>query len=152
MEILNRKAKFNYEIIEKYDVGVVLTGTEIKSIREGKASFTDSYCYFTDKFLFLKNFHIAEYELGTYNNHDPLRDRILLLNKKELKKIRIKTSEKGYALIPTKMFFSEKNIVKFEIAICKGKKEFDKKNSIKEKDLDRETKRELKNESSSNWK
>ena len=144
MEIINRKAKHKFDLLEYYTCGIVLVGTEIKSIREGKASFTDTYCYFHEKQLLIKNLHISEYELGTCNNHDPMRDKILLLNKKELKKIREKTAEKGLTIIPTKLFINEKGWAKVDIAIAKGKKLFDKREDIKDRDNDREMKKVMK--------
>ena len=140
MEILNRKAKQKYEFLEFYTCGIVLMGTEIKSIREGKVSFTDTYCYFNDNQLLIKNLHISEYEFGTYNNHDPKRDKILLLTKKELRKIKEKVSEKGLTIIPTKLFISDNGWAKIDIAISKGKKDYDKRNQLKEDDLKREMK------------
>ena len=121
--------------------GLVLQGTEIKSLRNGKASFNDSYCYFHKNELFVKNLHIAEYTFGTYNNHDPLRERKLLLNRNELKKLENKTKEKGYSIIPLKIFLTEKGFFKMEIGLAKGKKNYDKRETIKERDVDRDIKR-----------
>ncbi len=120
---------------------MVLTGTEVKSLRAGKASFNDSFCIIHKGELFLKSFHISPYTFGTYNNHDPLRDRKLLLNKKELRKIESKLKEKGYTVVPLKVFFSEKGFVKLEIGLGKGKKLHDKRESIKERDTERELRR-----------
>lgn len=120
---------------------MVLTGTEIKSLRNGKASFNDSYCYFNDSELFVKSLHIAEYTFGTYNNHDPVRERKLLLNKSELKKLEAKTTEKGYSIIPLKIFLTEKGLFKIEIGLGKGKKIYDKRETIKERDTERDIKR-----------
>ena len=122
----------------------MLTGTEIKSLRTGKASFNDSYCIFHKGELFIKSFHIAEYAFGNLNNHDPLRERKLLLNKRELKKIETKLKEKGYTLIPLRLFFNEKNLAKVEIGLGKGKKLHDKRETIKQRDTDREIKRYIK--------
>ena len=144
MEIKNRSAYFEYFIDDKYTAGVMLTGTEIKSLRTGKASFNDSYCIFHKGELFIKSFHIAEYAFGNLNNHDPLRERKLLLNKRELKKIETKLKEKGYTLIPLRLFFNEKNLAKVEIGLGKGKKMHDKRETIKQRDTDREIKRYIK--------
>jgi len=144
MEIINRKAKHDFELLDFFTCGIVLVGTEIKSIREGKVSFTDTYCYFQDNQLLIKNLHISEYEFGSYNNHDPKRDKILLLNKNELRKIRDKISENGLTIIPTKLFINEKGWAKIDIAIAKGKKNFDKREDIKDRDNDRELKKVMK--------
>jgi SsrA-binding protein len=141
MEIKNRTAFFEYHIDDKYDAGMVLTGTEIKSLREGKASFNDSYCYFHKGELWVKNLHITEYSHGAYANHDPLQERKLLLTKKELKKLEAKTKEKGYTIIPIRIFFSEKGLAKIQIGLGKGKKLHDKRESIKQRDTEREMKR-----------
>lgn len=141
INIKNKKAYFKFEIIETYCAGIMLTGTEIKSIRNSNINFNDSYCYFNnDKELFLKNFHIAEYENGTYNNHEPLRERKLLLTKKELKKLNEKVTEKGLTIVPLRIFISQKGLVKFDIGLARGKKEYDKRESIKKKDIEREMK------------
>jgi len=144
MEIKNRSAYFEYFIDDKYTAGIMLTGTEIKSLRTGRASFNDSYCIFHKGELFIKSFHIAEYAFGNLNNHDPLRERKLLLNKRELKKIETKLKEKGYTLIPLRLFFNEKNLAKVEIGLGKGKKLHDKRETIKQRDTDREIKRYIK--------
>jgi len=144
MEIKNRSAYFEYFIDDKYTAGIMLTGTEIKSLRTGKASFNDSYCVFYKGELFIKSFHIAEYAFGNLNNHDPLRERKLLLNKRELKKIETRLKEKGYTLIPLRLFFNEKNLAKVEIGLGKGKKLHDKRETIKQRDTDREIKRYIK--------
>ena len=123
---------------------MVLAGTEVKSLRQGKASFNDSYCYFDKGELWVKSLHIAEYSHGTANNHDPVRERKLLLNKKELRKIETKIKEKGVTVIPLKIFFSEKGFVKMEIGLGKGKKLFDKRETIKARDNQREMKKYLK--------
>ena len=122
----------------------MLTGTEVKSLRAGKASFNDSYCLFQKGELWIKSFHIAEYSHGTVNNHDPLRERKLLLNARELKKIQAKIKEKGYTIIPLRLFFNEKNLAKVEIGLGKGKKLHDKRESIKQRDTEREMKRFVK--------
>lgn len=141
MEIKNRSAYFEYYIDDKFTAGMVLTGTEVKSLRSGKASFNDSYCIIHQDELFLRSFHIAEYTFGTNNNHDPLRERKLLLSKRELKKIQGKIKEKGYTIIPLRLFFNEKSLAKLEIGMAKGKKLHDKRESIKARDTDREIKR-----------
>ena len=143
-EIKNRSAYYEYFIDQKYEAGMVLLGTEVKSLREGKASFNDSYCIFHKGELFIKSFHIAEYAFGNLNNHDPLRERKLLLNKRELKKIETRLKEKGYTLIPLRLFFNEKNLAKVEIGLGKGKKLHDKRETIKQRDTDREIKRYIK--------
>ncbi len=123
---------------------MVLLGTEVKSLREGRASFNDSYCYFNKGELYIKSLHIAEYSHGTVNNHDPVRERKLLLNRKELKKIQTKIKEKGVTVIPLRIFFSEKGLVKMEIGLGKGKKLYDKRETIKQRDNQREMKKYLK--------
>ena len=139
--IRNRSAYYEYHIDDKYVAGLVLTGTEVKSLREGRASFNDSYCYFHKGELWIKSLHIAAYSYGTYHNHDPLRERKLLLNKKELKKLEAKLKEKGYTIVPLGIFFSEKGLAKIEIGLGKGKKLHDKRESIKARDSEREIKR-----------
>ena len=139
--IRTRSAWYEYHIDDKYVAGLVLTGTEVKSLREGRASFNDSYCYFHKGELWIKSLHIAEYSHGTYHNHEPLRERKLLLNKKELKKLESKLKEKGYTIVPLSIFFSEKGLVKIEIGLGKGKKLHDKRESIKARDTEREIKR-----------
>jgi SsrA-binding protein len=141
LEFLNRKAHFEYFFEATYIAGMVLAGTEIKSLRAGKLSFNDSYCIFHQGELFVKSLHISEYAFGTYINHEPLQERKLLLNKKELKKLETKIQEKGYSIIPIRIFFSEKGLAKLEIGLGKGKKHFDKRNTIKERESDREIKR-----------
>ncbi len=120
---------------------MVLAGTEIKSIRTGKVSFNDSYCYFQKGELFVKSLHIAEYAYGTYTNHEPMQERKLLLTKHELKKLEGKIKEKGYSVIPLKIFISEKGLAKMEIGLAKGKKLHDKRETIKERENDRDIKR-----------
>jgi len=144
MEIKNRQAYYEYFIDDKLQAGIALLGTEVKSLRAGKASFVDSYCIFQKGELWLKGMHIAEYSHGTVNNHEPLRDRKLLLTKRELKRWEAKLKEKGYTIIPLRMFLNEKNFVKVEIGLAKGKKLHDKRESIKQKDTEREMKRYLK--------
>ncbi len=143
-EIKNRSAYYEYFIDAKYEAGMVLLGTEVKSLRQGKASFNDSYCLIHKGELWLKSLHIAEYSHGTVNNHDPLRDRKLLLQKREIRKIESKLKEKGYTLIPLRIFFNEKGLAKVEIGLGKGKKLHDKRETIRKKDVEREIKRFLK--------
>jgi SsrA-binding protein len=144
MEIKNRSAYFEYFIDDKYTAGIMLTGTEVKSLRAGKASFNDSYCIFHNGELWIRSFHISEYAFGTVNNHDPLRERKLLLSKRELKKLENKIREKGYTILPLRLFFNEKNLAKVEIGLGKGKKLHDKRETIKQRDTDREIKRYIK--------
>ena len=139
--IRNRSAWYEYHIDDKYVAGLVLTGTEVKSLREGRASFNDSYCYFHKGELWIKSLHIAEYSHGTYHNHEPLRERKLLLNKKELKKLESKLKEKGYSVVPLSIFFNDKGLAKIEIGLGKGKKLHDKRETIKARDSEREIKR-----------
>jgi SsrA-binding protein len=144
MEIKNRSAYHEYFFDNKYVAGIVLTGTEVKSLREGKASFNDSYCIIHKGEIWIKSLHIAEYSHGTVNNHDPVRDRKLLLQKREINKIEAKLKEKGYTLIPLLIFFNDKNLVKVEIGLGKGKKLHDKRETIKKRDVEREMKRFIK--------
>ena len=144
MEIKNRAAYYEYFIDAKYEAGIVLLGTEVKSLRAGRASFNDSYCLVHKGEIWLKSLHIAEYTHGTVNNHDPLCDRKLLLQKREINKISTKLKEKGFTLIPLRIFTNDKNLVKVEIGLGRGKKLYDKRESIKEKDVAREMKRYLK--------
>jgi SsrA-binding protein len=144
MEIKNRSAFFEYYIDDTYDAGMVLTGTEVKALRDGKASFNDSYCIMDHGELWVKSLYIAEYDFGTYANHVPTRDRKLLLKKKELKKLENKLKDKGYTVIPLKIFFNEKGLAKIKIGLAKGKKLHDKRASIKERESEREIKRYLK--------
>lgn len=144
MNIKNKKAYHNYEFIEYFISGIVLQSTEIKSIREGLVSFTDSYCYFVSDELFLKNCHISEYKFSKYFNHDPKRDRKLLLNKKELKKLKEKVNQGGLTIVPIEMFINAKGLCKIKIALARGKKTYDKRESIKNKDIKREENRKIK--------
>ena len=143
-ELKNRQAYHEFFIDAKYEAGMVLLGTEVKSLRNGRASFNDSYCLIHKGEIWLKSLHIAEYTHGNMNNHDPLRDRKLLLEKREIKKIEAKLKEKGYTLVPLRIYFNEKRFAKIEIGLAKGKKLHDKRESIKQKDVDREMKRFLK--------
>jgi SsrA-binding protein len=143
IKIKNRKAYFEYFISDKFIAGLVLTGTEIKSIREGKVSLDESYCSFINQELYVVNMHIAEYKFGTYNNHEPKRERKLLLNARELRKLTNKVKEKGFTIIPTLLFINEKGLAKLEIGLAKGKKLYDKRESIKTKDTKRHIERNL---------
>jgi SsrA-binding protein len=143
-EMNNRQAYFNYHIEDKYVAGVVLLGTEVKSIRDGKLSFNDAYCLFDKGELWVRGLYIAEYKLGTTNNHIAVHDRKLLLKKRELKRLESKLKDKGITIIPLRVFFNDKNLVKIEIGLGKGKKLHDKRESIKERDTNREMKRYLK--------
>jgi SsrA-binding protein len=143
-EIRNRSAYHEYFIEEKYDAGMVLAGTEVKSIREGKVSFADSFCMFFKSELWVRNLHIAEYRFGTTNNHLAVHDRKLLLQRKELKKLENKLKDKGYTIIPLRIFLSEKGLIKMEIGLARGKKLYDKRETIRERDTEREIKRFLK--------
>lgn len=136
--IKNKKAQHDYEFLEKYIAGIRLTGTEIKSIREGKAALTDSYCVLREGELFIKGMHIAEYWWGNLNNHDPLRERKLLLTKRELKKIARKVDKTGLTVIVTKVFLNERGLAKAEIAVSRGRKEYDKREVLKRRDSDLE--------------
>ncbi len=138
LNIKNKRAYFDFEIIEKFTAGVQLSGTEIKSLRLGKASLVDAYCYFIKGELWIKGFNISEYFYGTYNNHMPLRERKLLLHKKELQKLERKTKESGLTIVPLKVFLTEKGWAKTEIGLAKGKKTHDKRETLKLKDAKRE--------------
>ena len=144
MEFHNRKAGFEYFFEASYTAGLVLSGTEVKSLRAGKVSFNDSYCYFHHNELFVKNLHISEYSYGTVQRHEPMQERKLLLNRRELNKLENKIKEKGYSIIPIRLFFNEKGIAKMEIGLGKGKKLYDKRNTIKERESERELKRIIK--------
>jgi SsrA-binding protein len=143
-EMNNRQAYFNYHIEDKYVAGIVLLGTEVKSIREGKVSFNDAYCLFDKQELWLRGLYIAEYKLGTTNNHIAVHDRKLLLTRRELKRIQAKMKERGFTLVPLRIFFNEKSLVKVEIGLARGKKVHDKRESLREKDIKREISRALK--------
>lgn len=139
INIKNKKASFEYHLIDRYVAGMQLLGTEIKSIREGKANINDSFCSFFDDGLYIRNMHIAEYSFGSFYNHESKRDRKLLLSKKEIKKLKDKGEEKGFTIVPLRIFINERGFAKIEIALAQGKKDFDKRETIKE----RESKREL---------
>jgi SsrA-binding protein len=146
-QIVNKRASFEYHILQKYTAGMQLTGSEIKSIRAGNVNLNDAFCFFKpagkDKTeeLVIRNMHIGSFKQASYNDHEPLRIRKLLLKKSELVKLRVKAAEKGLTIIPLRIFFSETGYAKLEIAVGQGKKSFDKRESIKEKDLQREAKR-----------
>ena len=144
INIRNKRASFDYEFIEEYNAGIVLTGTEIKSIRAGKASLVDSYCYFHRGELWVEGMNIAEYKLGTYYNHQEKRERKLLLTKKELVKLEKKVKESGLTIVPIRVFLNEKGYAKVRIALAKGKKEYDKRESLKAKDAKKEMDRAMK--------
>jgi SsrA-binding protein len=144
VNIKNKRATFDYELTDTYTAGIVLTGTEIKSIRLGKASLVDTFCFFANGELWVKSMHIAEYFYGSYNNHVARRDRKLLLSKKELKKLERGTKETGFTIVPVRMFINEKGLAKVVIALAKGKKEYDKRDSLREKDDRREMDRMFK--------
>jgi SsrA-binding protein len=137
VEIVNKKAKFEYTILDKYEAGIVLTGTEIKSIRQNKASLSDAYCVFKDGELWVKNLHISEYINGTYNNHDPKRDRKLLLHKYQLRRLESKIKESGLTIVPLRLYLNDKGLAKLEIALVRGKKEYDKREAIKKRESER---------------
>lgn len=143
MEILNREVRFNYFIVDEIEAGIVLTGTEVKSIRDGKCQIKDSYATIRNNEVYLLNMHINEYKEGNLFNHDPKRTRKLLLHKSEIKKLHEKTKLEGLTLVPLKLYF-KKNKVKILIGICKGKKNFDKRETIKERDLQREARKNQK--------
>jgi SsrA-binding protein len=145
IRIKNRKVTFEYELIEKWIAGIKLTGTEIKSIRAGKVNLTESYCQFYGGELFVKNMHISEYDLGTCNNHEARRDRKLLLNRKELNKLEKKVKESGLTIVCVKMFINERGLAKLEIALARGKKTYDKRESLKLKDSQRDMDRAMRN-------
>lgn len=143
MEILNRKARYDYEIEETYEAGIALTGTEIKSIRNGKAQLKDSYAIIKNGEVFLLNMHISPYEKGNIFNHEETRTRKILLHKKEILKIRDRIEQEGYTLIPIKIYFKQSN-AKILLGIARGKKNYDKRETIKKRDIDRELKKQIK--------
>jgi SsrA-binding protein len=141
INIKNKRAEFDFHIVDKYMAGIVLTGTEIKSIRVGKAGLVDTYCYIHNGEMWVKNMYVAEYERGSYNNHLPRRDRKLLLNKKEIRNLQQETKNPGFTIVPLRLFINEDGRAKLDIALCRGKKEYDKRATLKEKqdrkDMDR---------------
>jgi SsrA-binding protein len=144
INIENRRAKFDYQFLETYTAGLVLKGTEIKSIREGKANLNESYCYFKNNELYIKNMHITEYSEASFYNHEPMRERKLLLNRQELNKLIKKVKDQGLTIIPIRLFINDKGFAKIDIALSKGKKMFDKREDIKKRDIEREEGRKLK--------
>ncbi len=144
VEIINKRASYEYQIVEKYEAGIALLGTEIKSIRQRKVNLNDAYCFFKGNELYVKNMHIAEYEYGGAFNHDPRRLRKLLLHRHELRRLQTKVKEKGFTIVPLRLYINERGIAKLEIALVTGKKKYDKKTAIKERDIAREMERELK--------
>jgi SsrA-binding protein len=145
INIQNKRARFDYEILDKYNAGIVLTGTEIKSIRLGKASITESFCEFSNNELFVINATIEEYLYGTHYNHKAKSERKLLLNRKELKKLEKDNQNKGLTIVPLRLYTTDKGLAKLEIALCKGKKNYDKRESLKEQDSKRDIDRIKKN-------
>ena len=143
VNIENRKAKFDYQILETLTAGIALKGTEIKSIRAGKAGLADSYCLFKNNELYIRNLHISEYENASFYNHEPMRERKLLLNKHEIDKWQRKVKEQGLTIVPTRLFLSEKGFAKLNLALAKGKKAFDKRDDIKKRDIERELQRKF---------
>jgi SsrA-binding protein len=139
IQIKNKRAYFDYHVIENFNAGIALLGTEIKAIRQGKANMSDAFCMFIGNTLYVRNLHISEYSHSSFYHHDIKRDRVLLMHKKELKKLKAKSEEKGYTIVPLRIFTNERGFAKVEIALAQGKKEFDKRDSIK----DRESKREM---------
>ena len=134
INIKNKRASFDYEITDRLQAGIVLTGTEIKSIRDGKAGLADTFCYIYNGEVWVKNMYIAEYSFGSYNNHQTRRDRKLLLTSKEIARLTNASQTPGFSIIPTRLFLNEKGFAKLEIAIARGKKQYDKRDSIKERD------------------
>lgn len=145
INIKNKRATFDYELLDTFTAGIVLTGTEIKSIRLGKASLVDTFCILEKGELWVRNMNISEYFYGSYNNHAARRDRKLLLNKKELKKIERMVKETGYTIVPTRLFLNDKGLAKLNIAVARGKKQYDKRQSLREKDDKRMMDRAMKN-------
>jgi len=144
LNIRNKKAYFEYHILDKYTAGIQLLGTEIKSIRQSKANINDAFCSFVNNHLYVRNMHIAEYSHGSFYNHEQKRDRVLLLTKKELKKLKDKTEEKGFTIVPLSLFISDRGFAKLEIGLAQGKKSFDKRDTIKERESKIELNRVMK--------
>lgn len=144
INIKNKRAEYEYFLMDTLTAGLVLTGTEIKSIRNGKASLADAYCMFKENELFVVGMHIAEYDKGTYNNHDPKRDRKLLLTARELRKMKNKVQEKGLTIIPVLLYINEKGLAKLDIALARGKHYYDKRETLKSKDSKRDIEKQLK--------
>lgn len=144
VNIKNKRAFFDYEVLDRYTAGIQLYGTEIKSIRDSKASLAETYCIFIGQELWVKQMHIAQYQFGSYNNHEVKRDRKLLLTKKELRKLERQTKESGKTIIPLRLFINENGLAKVEIALCQGKHSFDKRQTLKEKEDKRDMARAFK--------
>ncbi|WP_019989532.1 SsrA-binding protein SmpB [Rudanella lutea] len=142
VDVRNRRASFEYHFLETFTAGIVLTGTEIKSIRQGKVNLTDAYCLFLNNELFIRSMNISPYTEGTYNNHEPLRDRKLLLTKREIRRLTEKLKDQGLTIVPVRMYTTDRGFAKIDIALAKGKKLYDKRDSIKERDVTREMQRE----------
>ena len=142
--IKNKRATFDFELLSLYTAGIVLVGTEIKSIRQGKASLVDTFCFFSNNELWVKNMNISAYFYGSYNNHLPRRDRKLLLNRKELDKICRQTKETGFTIVPVQLYLDEKGLAKLQIAVAKGKKSYDKRETLRIKDDKRQIERIMK--------
>ena len=145
INIKNKRAEHDFLVVDKYTAGIVLTGTEIKSIRAGKASLVDTFCYIHNGEMWVKNLYIAEYERGSYNNHLPRRERKLLLNRKEIRSLFETTRSPGFTIVPLRLYIDENGRAKLGIALCRGKKEYDKRNTLKEKQDRREMDRAIKN-------
>ena len=145
MEIINRKAKFDYFVIEEFEAGIVLTGTEIKSVRNGSCNIKDSYGIIRNDEIFLLNMFINHYKEGNIFNHEETRTRKLLLHKKEIGKIKKLIDLNGYTIVPLKLYFNQRNKLKVLLGVCKGKKDYDKRETIKQRDINREVKKNLKN-------
>ena len=143
IEIRNKRATFEYFLLDEYNAGLVLTGTEIKSIRDGKANLADAYCVFIGNELFVREMHVSEYRFGSYLNHPAKRDRELLLTRKELRKLQNKIKERGLTIIPVMLYVNPSGLAKLQISLARGKKFFDKRDSIKEKDSRRDLERQL---------
>ena len=144
VQIKNKRAEFDYEVLDRYTAGLVLTGTEVNSIRAGKASLVDTFCYIYNGEVWVKNMYVAEYDFGSYNNHNTRRERKLLLQKKEIRQLQEETKAPGFTLVPLKLFFDENGRVKMQLGLCRGKKEYDKRQSLREKDDRREMDRAMK--------
>lgn len=144
VNIQNRRARFDYLILDRYSAGIILTGTEIKSIRTGKASLTDSFCYINNGEVWMKNSYIAPYERGSYLNHSARRDRKLLLNRREINRLVADSRSPGFSIVPLRIYLSERGLAKVEIALCRGKKEYDKRASLREQQDKREIQRVMK--------
>jgi SsrA-binding protein len=144
VQIKNKRAYFDYHVLEVFNAGLALLGTEIKAIRQGKANMSDAFCMFIGNVLYVRNLHISEYSHSSFHHHDIKRDRVLLLHKKELRKLKAKSEEKGFTIVPLRIFTNDRGFAKIEIALAQGKKEFDKRDSIKDRESKREMDRALK--------